>query len=104
MIQICTLKSLENVKPFYYITENLKIVNMISGREKSIWFSKRGGYPMVSLEQYGSDRPKNVPIHKIVALAFIDNRDDYTLIEHLDDNPSNYHPSNLMFSDHSKKR
>lgn len=101
MIQICMLKSLENVKPIYYITDDLKIVNIVTKTTKSIWYSKRGGYPMVSLERYGSKHPLNVPMHKIVALAFIENRDDYILIEHLDDNPMNYNPENLMFSNHS---
>lgn len=101
MIQICTLKSLENVKPFYYITKDLEIINANNNNVKSIWYSKRGGYPMVSLEQYGSKKSRNVPVHKIVALAFIENRDDYILIEHLDDNPLNYKPENLMFSNHS---
>lgn len=101
MIQICTLKSLENVKPFYYITEDLQILNAKTYSPKSIWYCKRGGYPMVSLEQYGSKHPRNIPMHKIVALAFIENRDDYILIEHLDDNPMNYKPENLMFSNHS---
>lgn len=101
MVQICTLKSLEMVKSFYYITKDLRVINNNTGSTKAIWLSKRGGYPMVSLEQIGSKYPKNIPIHKIVALAFIENRDDYILIEHLDDNPLNYDPENLMFSDHS---
>lgn len=99
MIRINTLKTLECVKSIYAINDDLQIINTDTDYVKKVWISKRG-YPMVSLETT-NDKAMNVPVHKIVALAFIDNRADYELIEHLDDNKLNYQVDNLMFSNHS---
>ena len=102
LIQINSLYSLENVAPIYYLdTENLSVINVKTNTEKKISLSKRG-YPIVYLElkehKPSSKRTNlNVPMHKIVALALIKNA-PYTLIEHLDDNPKNYSPENLRFS------
>lgn len=100
-IKINTLKSLELVKDIYEITENLDIINTASGYTKKLWLNK-GGYPMVSLETINSKCPMNVPMHKIVALAFIENKDNYDLIEHLNDIKTDYSISNLKFSNHSE--
>ena len=100
-IKINTLKSLESVKDIYEITDDLTIVNISSGYIKKLWFNK-GGYPMVSLETINSKYPMNVPMHKIVALAFIENKDNYDLIEHLNDVKTDYSISNLKFSNHSE--
>lgn len=96
MIQVCSLYSLEIVKPIYYITNDLKVVNVVTMTEKLLSINK-GGYPYVSLETV-ENRTLKVPIHKIIALAFIYNG-PYKLIEHLDDNKLNYSLSNLKFSD-----
>lgn len=96
MIQVCSLYSLEIVKPIYYVTTDLRVINIVTNIEKSLSINK-GGYPYVSLETI-ENRTLKVPIHKIIALAFIYNG-PYKLIEHLDDNKLNYSLSNLKFSD-----
>lgn len=99
MVQINTLHSLESVYDYYWITTDLEIINVKTGYIKKIWISKRG-YPMVSLETI-TNKQVNVPIHKIVALAFIENRNNYELIEHLNDNKLDYSIGNLKFSNKS---
>lgn len=98
-IKINTLKSLETVKDIYEITDDLQIVNTATGYVKKLWKNK-GGYPMVSLETICSGCPINVPMHKIVALAFIENKEFYSLIEHLNDNKEDFSINNLKFSNH----
>lgn len=96
MIQINTLYSLEDVQAFYFITEDLRILNSKTGAYLSIWTSKRG-YPSVSLQRTCGGRVKTVPMHKIAALAFVNNG-PYQLIEHLNDDKLDYRPCNLKFS------
>lgn len=96
MIQVCSLYSLEIVKPIYYVTSDLKVVNVVTNTVKKMSINK-GGYPYVSLETI-QDRNLKVPVHKIFALAFIYNG-PYKLIEHIDDNKMNYSLENLRFSD-----
>jgi len=100
-VQVNTLWSLENIKDQYiFDTETLDITNIWSGRIISVYIDKRG-YPAVSMSLKNPTktgrRYANVKYHKIIALACINNG-PYKLIEHLDDNPLNFHPSNLKFS------
>lgn len=103
LIQINTLWSLEKIRPIYYFnTESLQVINSANGYIKTVYLGKRG-YPVVFLERSEPTKKgrmrNNVPMHKIVALAMINNG-PYELIEHLDDNPLNYDPINLKFSNH----
>lgn len=41
---------------------------------------------------------KKILVHRLVAMAFIDNPNDLPIVEHIDDNPQNNHYSNLMWS------
>ena len=97
MVRINSLYSLEIVMDYYYISEDLRIVNNVTKTEKKISINKRG-YPYVTLETR-ENRNIKVPIHKIVALAFIKNA-PYELIEHIDDDKMNYAITNLKFSNH----
>ena len=100
-VKINTLHSLEDVSDVYVITDDLQVINTKTGYVKKLWNNK-SGYPCVTLEVKSSNTPSmNIPIHKIVALAFIENRESYDLIEHLNDNKSDYSINNLMFSNHS---
>lgn len=100
MKKVNELYSLETVSDIYYVTKDLKVINITNGREKTVSIGKRG-YPYVTLETKDDKANKKVFLHKIIALAFIENR-PYELIEHLDDNPLNYSIENLAFSTHSK--
>lgn len=104
MIKINSLKSLENVSDIYYIKDNLEIINITNGYIKKLW-KNHDGYPMVTLELKDKSSKKssiNIPMHKIVALAFIDNRESYELIEHLNDIKDDFSVNNLMFSNKSE--
>lgn len=101
MIQICTLWSLEMVKPFMYFDPMTRgIYNAKLKKFKKYEINKRG-YVMVYLplsqETEKGSNHKKVYYHKIVALAMIHNG-PYKLIEHIDDNKLNNSPDNLKFS------
>ena len=99
MVRINSLYSLENVRPYYFLNQKLEIVNARSQKPMKIWTSVRG-YPMVTLQADGRKRGINVPVHKLVALAYIENG-PYDLIEHKDDNKLDYRVENLKFSNKS---
>ena len=99
MVRINSLFSLEAVKENYFLTDNLEVLNVQTGKTLKVWVSVRG-YPTVTLQAEGTTRGKNVPMHKLVALAFINNG-PYELIEHKDDNKLDYRPENLKFSNKS---
>lgn len=99
IIQINKLYSLQDIQPYYYISEKYKVINMETNREKVVTIGKRG-YPYVTLETSTAGKNKKVCMHKLVALAFIDNK-PYILIEHKDDNKLDYRKENLIFGNHS---
>lgn len=101
MIQISSLYSLEDVQDYYFLTDSLEVVNTEAGNKLSVYVNARG-YPVVflQLKKGSSMERKQVFMHKLVALAFINNG-PYILIEHIDDNKLDYRPENLKFSNHS---
>lgn len=97
MIQINTLYTLENVCDFYYICDDYTVINKNTNQIKKVTITKRG-YPIVTLQlKYDSSKNLKVPMHKIIALAFIKN-EPYELIEHINDNKLDYRVENLKFS------
>ena len=97
MIRISSLYSLENVSDCYFFDEHsLSVINITTGNKKTISVNKRG-YPVVYLQRKNGKHQMNIPMHKIVALACINNG-KYSIIEHLNDNKLDYRPENLAFS------
>lgn len=96
LIPLYTLWSLEDVKPNYvFDTETLNVINTDTDYTLCRNPDKRG-YPVVYVPT-NHGRRLDVKLHKIIALAMINNG-PYILIEHLDDNPLNFNPDNLKFS------
>jgi len=82
----------------YSIYENGVIVNLNTGKERSI--TKGTRYPMVTL--YNRGKVKTFSIHRLLALMFIDNPDNLPCVKHLDDNKYNYDLSNLAWGTHAE--
>jgi len=58
----------------------------------------KDGYCLVEIHQDGVRLTRKV--HRLVAMAFIDNPNNYPLVMHIDDNPSNNHVLNLKWGTH----
>lgn len=95
MIQVNTLYGLENVSSCYWVTNDGSIINKNTGNVKSQTLGKRGYY-YVSLNEKKTNRQVKVPVHKIIALAFIKN-EPYQDINHKDGNKQNNAIENLEF-------
>lgn len=93
-VQINTLYSLDQIADFYYINNDLQIININTGKIKKQTLGKRGYY-YVTLSSIDKQQ-KKVPVHKIVALAFIENL-PYEVINHKDGNKLNNEIINLEF-------
>lgn len=100
MIQISSLWSLEDIEDFYYVVDENTVINSNTGRIKKATKSKQRGYWYYTLQKKDKTN-KKVYVHKINALAFINNG-PYELIEHIDDNKDNNKVNNLLFSNKSK--
>lgn len=74
---------------------NVRSLNYRRTGQKKILSSttSKEGYKKISL--YKEGKMKQVYIHRLVAQAFIPNPNDYPIINHKDENPSNNHVSNL---------
>lgn len=60
------------------------------------------GYKVVNL----TDNSKNKPalVHRLVAMAFVDNPNNYPIVNHKDENPQNNHVDNLEWCTYSYNR
>lgn len=84
-----------NVKDYYYVTTCGKVVTVKKDKYKVLKpnINKKGyhQYRMYD-DNFGSVRPY---VHKLVALAYIDNNGDFEQVDHLDMNKNNNHIKNL---------
>ena len=78
----------------YYIDTNGVVINettgdILKGRLKN-------GYHLVCINQ------KYHPVHRFVAMAFLERTDDRNFVNHIDGNKSNNHVSNLEWCTHQE--
>jgi hypothetical protein len=88
--------------PNYAVTRCGKVMNITTGRElkHALTGLKRCQYPTVRLYRDGG--AKNVRVHRLVALAFIDNPGNLPCVNHKDGNKLNPHYSNLEWCTYSE--
>lgn len=85
----------------YSINENGEVRNDSTGYIKKPTENKANGYLMLDL--YEGNKRKKVPIHRLVAEAFIPNPDNKPTVDHIDGNRKNNAISNLRWATYSEQ-
>lgn len=86
--------------PNYSINENGEVRNDITGRIKKPYTNKKNGYLIIDLCK--DNKSKKVPIHRLVAEAFIPNPENKPTVDHIDGDRENNSINNLRWATYSE--
>lgn len=86
--------------PNYSINENGEVRNDKTKHIKSPFTNKGNGYLIVDL--YQNNKSEKVPIHRLVAEAFIPNPEKKATVDHIDGDRKNNSISNLRWATYSE--
>lgn len=86
--------------PDYYVSKDGRIFSKKSGDLKEIaqWTDGKDRYLLVHIIDI-IGKPRNMLVHRIVAIAFIDNPMNLSEVNHKDNNPQNNNADNLEWCD-----
>lgn len=95
-------KDIPGYEGLYQVSNYGRVLSLYRYRKKSKnilkTFTRKTGYIAVTLQKNGKRETKLV--HQLVALCFIDNPNNYPIINHIDENPSNNRVDNLEWCTH----
>lgn len=84
----------------YSINETGEVRNDKTGHIKQPFTNKQNGYLIVDL--YKNNKSEKVPIHRLVAEAFIPNPENKLTVDHIDGNRKNNSIDNLRWATYSE--
>lgn len=85
----------------YSVSDSGEVRNDVSGKQKRQQLNKRNGYYYVSL--WKNNIEHKIPVHRLVAIAFISNPDDKPTVDHVDGNRTNNDVGNLRWATYSEQ-
>ncbi|CDQ41950.1 NUMOD4 domain-containing protein [Virgibacillus salexigens] len=85
--------------PNYMVNTDGEVLNKTNGK-KLTHHINNGGYKFVRLRTNG--KPKQLLVHRLVAIAFIPNHDNKPIVNHKDSNRGNPKKSNLEWATHKE--
>lgn len=88
-------KDINEYVGLYKVSNTGKIISMKKGKEMTLHVDVYG-YPIVTL--YKDKKHKTHKVHRLVAIAFIPNPNNYPSVNHKDENKKNNHIDNLEWS------
>lgn len=93
--QINKIPGFEHLKDYYFITDSGDIISNFANRRKTLSYStNHKGYYLCSMS-VNKGRRKTASVHRLVALAFIDNPYNKEQVNHIDGNKINNSVHNL---------
>ena len=93
-IQINKIEGYEDILPRYWINKEGQITNKETGKTIK-WLISRHGYYYCHL--WTNNRSRYIRMHRLLALAFIPNPNDYPLVRHLNDIKTDNRLENLAW-------
>ena len=94
---------MENIRDIYYIRRNGQVYSFgnygsdVKGEPKVLkQYTKTGGYLNVAL-MTNESKVRYLRVHRLVALAYVENPDGKEYVNHIDENRTNNHYSNLSW-------
>lgn len=99
MIRKGTVWEVINDFPNYKLNQFGQVMNVVTGKLKKNTLGANGYYVTVL---YNESKAKTVAIHRLLALHFIDNPNNYPIVNHKDGNKQNIDLENLEWSTYSE--
>lgn len=96
LIQIDTLVGYENVKSYYTVDENGNVYGYNGGILSN--YKSKDGYIHVKCYRKSDGKFMRVPLHRILALAFIENPENKTEVDHINRDRTDYRLENLRWA------
>ena len=100
-IRICDIKNYEDIKSTYYLVRIDNIVYVENRKYKTpkilktyIKKGKSNKYPCIK-PMTTKNKNREIRIHRIIGIAFIDNPNNHKQLDHIDNNKENYCINNL---------
>lgn len=102
MKRISEIKGYENIGDYYYVTTCGRIISTYGGKPKllKLQTNSRGYKAYTFGMKQGKQKTKE--IHRIVAIAFIENNNNLPVVDHIDGNKGNPISLNLRWLSHSE--
>lgn len=80
----------------FLINTNGQVKNLKTGNVYKITYNKKG-YAIITLPMGKRGEVKSIRLHRAIAETFIPNPNNYNVVHHKDNNPSNFSLSNLKW-------
>lgn len=102
MIKLETWKKIKGYEGLYEISNLGRVKRLYKNKKEKILKPIKGSYGYMHYSLSKDSKNKSIRIHRLVALHFIDNLNNYPEVNHIDGNKENYSIDNLEWCTRSQ--